>query len=491
MRHRLVLRALGNLLLIACLGMLITTGVALGNHGPAEEIWALILSVLITLVAGFLLRHLPRRGGEVRFGNREAFAVVTFGWLFVALFGALPFYLSGTMDTYCDAFFETMSGFTTTGASVLTDIEVVPRGILFWRSLTHWFGGMGIVVLSVAVLPSLGAGGFQLFMAEMPGIKGEKLRPRIAETAKLLWGVYLLLTVSEIALLFYGGMPLFDATCHAFGTVATGGFSTKNQSIGYYQDGYIQWVVTVFMFLAGVNFVLHYKFMTGKVRSFVRDAEFRVYFMVLFLATATLSLLTISGGWQELPRVVRESAFTVVAISTTTGYAVTDFNLWPHLARILLLALMVIGACAGSTGGGLKVIRIYLLWKYAWRELARLVRPRAVITLRVGEHTVEESAMAGILGILILYVFTFAIASIIMATLIGGLDPAEQGTETAITAVVATLGNIGPGLGGVGPASNYSWIPDAGKWVLSICMLLGRLEFYSVLILLVPLTWRR
>ncbi|MCZ6603382.1 MAG: TrkH family potassium uptake protein, partial [Planctomycetota bacterium] len=232
MRHRLVLRVLGNMILIVCLGLLVTLGVALWQKGPATETWALIASVLITLVAGVLLRYLPRRGGEERFGNREAFAVVTFGWISVTLVGALPFYLSGVTETYTDAFFETMSGFTTTGATILTNIESVPKGILFWRSLTHWFGGMGIVVLSVAVLPSLGAGGFQLFMAEMPGIKGEKLRPRIAETAKLLWKVYLLLTCSQVALLLIGDMPLFDSICHAFGTVATAGFSTKNASIG-------------------------------------------------------------------------------------------------------------------------------------------------------------------------------------------------------------------------------------------------------------------
>ena len=478
------------MILIVCLGLLVSLGVALWQGGPAVETWALIASVLITFDAGLLLRYLPRRGGEERFGNREAFAVVTFGWISVALFGALPFYLSGVTATYTDAFFETMSGFTTTGATILIDIESVPKGMLFWRSLTHWFGGMGIVVLSVAILPSLGAGGFQLFMAEMPGIKGEKLRPRIAETAKLLWKVYLLLTCSQVALLLIGDMPLFDSICHAFGTVATAGFSTKNASIGN-ETAYIQWVITAFMFLAGINFVLHFKLMTGRFRSFLQDAEFRAYFAICVLATATIALMTLTGKWQDLPRVVRESAFTVTAISTTTGYTVTDFDVWPNLARIMLLLLMVVGACAGSTSGGLKIIRIMLLWKYAWRELKRLVRPRAVIALRFGKHTVEESAMAGILGILVLYVFTFAIASVIMATLMGGNDPSGRGTETAITSVIAALGNIGPGLGGVGPAHNYSWVPDAGKWTLSLCMLLGRLEFYSVLILIVPLTWRR
>lgn len=496
MRHRLVLRALGNLVLMVCVGMLLCIGVSAAMGGTSHDRLGLLGAAVITFIGGCCLRYLPRRGEEHRFGSREAFAVVTFGWISCALFGSLPFTLSGAIPSFTDAFFETISGFTTTGASILTDIEGLRKpypGILFWRSLTHWYGGMGIVVLSVAILPSLKAGGFQLFTAEMSGVKGEKLTPRIAESAKLLWWVYFMLTALEIGLLFLGGMPLYDSFCHTFGTVATGGFSTQNASIGAY-GSYVQWVITIFMLIAGINFILHFKFVTtGSLGGYFRDGEFRLYAIVVILAILATTVLQVStGGWGTLGVAFRESSFTVAAISTTTGYAVPDFDLWPAMARILLLALMVMGGCAGSTAGGLKVVRIFMVAKYAWRELKRLVRPHSVITLRLGKQTVEESAMAGILGILVLYVICFTIACVLMATIMGGVVPATyQPTETAVTSVIAALGNIGPGLGAVGPTQNYAWVPTSGKWLLCFCMLLGRLEFYSVLILLVPLTWRR
>jgi trk system potassium uptake protein TrkH len=378
-----------------------------------------------------------------------------------------------------------MSGFTTTGASVLTNIEANPRGILFWRSLTHWLGGMGIIVLSLAILPFLGVGGMQLFKAEVPGPVPEKLTPRIQQTAFLLWAVYVLLSLAETLLLMVAGMNLFDALTHTFGTMATGGFSPKNLSVGFYRSPFVDWIITVFMFLAGANFTLHYFALRGRLSVFWKDEEFRFYTWITLFGTATVMAIHLAGNaYSSAGDALRFSAFQVVSILTTTGFVTADFEKWPAYTQLLLLVLMFVGGCAGSTGGGMKNIRILLLAKQAGAEIRRLLHPRSVIVPRIGGKVVEREAMNSVAVFFVVYMALFVGASLFMAGL--GLD-----LVSAISSVAATLGNIGPGLGIVGPMDNYAAVPQAGKWILSACMLLGRLELFTVLMLFVPGTWRK
>ncbi|MDZ7743023.1 MAG: potassium transporter TrkG [Bacteroidota bacterium] len=376
-----------------------------------------------------------------------------------------------------------MSGFTTTGASILTDIESVPRGILFWRSLTHWIGGMGIIVLSVAILPVLGIGGMQLFVAEMPGIQPDKLHPRITQTAKRLWGVYLLLTVAETLLLLGGGMDLFNALCHTFGTVATGGFSTQNASIANYSP-FIQYVIIIFMILAGTNFTLHYFALHGRFGRVWKNEEFRKYIYLFFIVTAILTVSLILLRHEEFELAFRESLFQVVSIVTTTGYVSADYLLWPGILWMVIFLLMFVGGSAGSTGGGIKVVRQLLLFKNSGMELKRLVHPNALIPVRLNGKAVNQEIIFKVMAFFLIYIIIFALGTLVMSML--GLD-----FETAIGASVATLGNIGPGIGDVGPTGNYAAIPLFGKWFLSFLMLLGRLELFTVLIILTPAFWKK
>jgi len=445
------------------------------------DLYPLLISMAITIAFGLIIFKVTSIKGDIQI--REGFAIVTLGWLFTAIFGALPFVLSGVTSSYTDAFFETMSGFTTTGATILKDIEVVPHGILFWRSLTHWLGGMGIIVLGVAILPILGVGGMQLFKAEVPGPTPDKIRPRVAQTAKILWGVYLLFTVIETVLLMFGGMDLFDALCHTFGTMATGGFSTKNLSIGHYDSMYIHYVIIIFMAIAGINFTLHYRVLSGKPGAYWKDAEFRFYIYIVLVCTVIVMACNV-GTYKSLEELLRVSLFQVVAITTTTGYGTADFGLWIPLAQMLLFCLMFVGGCAGSTGGSMKVMRVMLLLKHGLIELRKLIHPQGVFVLKVGRTSVREEVMLNVLGFFMFYVFFFVIASLIMAGL--GLD-----IISAIGSVAATIGNIGPGLGSVGPSFNYAHISMAGKWLLSFCMLLGRLEIFTVIVLFHPELWRR
>ena len=501
MNKSTVIHELGSLLLVLSLILVVPCVIGLcyedeeARGGPLQT-KAFVLTIMATAVtgAGFCFTT-KRRVGLM--GAREGFAIVALGWMVVAFFGAVPFYVSGAFDSFVDAYFETMSGFTTTGASICTNIPQLPHGLLFWRSLTHWLGGMGIVVLVLAILPAIGAGGYQLFRAEVPGPTADRLRPRIAQTAKILWGVYVLLSAAETGLLWLGGMPLFDSACHTFGTMATGGFSTQNASIGHYNSVYFDVVIIVFMFLAGCNFVLHYQALHGDLRSWYRNAELRTYSLILLVCIIVVAASVYFRGLgnpdqhvaeaakvQSVGGALRYASFQVVSICTTTGYCTADFDLWPDLCRFLLVVLMFVGGSAGSTGGGLKVVRVMLVVKLMFREIRKLVKPRAVLPIRVGGETVEEAIVNSVVGVFALFVFVFVICTLAMAAM--GLD-----LTTALTSVVATLGNIGPGLGGVGATCNYSQIPVAGKWLLTFCMLLGRLELYSVIVLLFPLTWRR
>jgi trk system potassium uptake protein TrkH len=451
-------------------------------YGDGDHIALLLSSGIGIAISIPGLFFLPKRHEDIR--SKEGFAIVTLGWISFATIGALPFVLSGAVPHYTDAFFETMSGFTTTGASILTDIEAVPHGILFWRSLTHWLGGMGIIVLTIAILPFLGVGGMQMFKAESPGPTVDKLSPRIASTAKILWGVYVFFTLFETALLMLAGMSLFDALCHSFGTLATGGFSTKNASIAAYSSATVDYIIIVFMIIAGTNFSLHYKLFTGKFSDFFKNPEFRFFISLIALATFIIFLEVLLFQYHEVGKSFQYSSFQVVSIMTTTGYCTADYEKWSITAQIILFMLMFIGGSAGSTGGGIKVIRLLLLVKFAYNELIRLLHPNAIVAVKISGQVIDRKVLINVAGFFIIYVMITAVSVLIVSSF--GLDFA-----TSMGAVAATINNIGPGLGGVGPTDNYAHLPSALKWFLSFLMMLGRLEIYTVIILLSPTFWKR
>ncbi len=479
MRFASVIHILGFLLMFLAVAMLLPIGFSL-YYGDSDYV-ALLISAGITLTAGIVAFTTTRMSDDLR--TKEGFAVVTFSWIFLSIFGSLPFLFSGTIPSITNAFFETMSGFTTTGATVINNIEEVSHGILFWRSLTHWIGGMGIIVLSLAILPFLGVGGMQLFKAEVPGPVADKLTPRIAETAKILWGVYVLLSAAETVLLLFGGMNLFDALCHTFGTMATGGYSTRNASIGAYGSAYINYVIIFFMILAGTNFSLHYRFLRRDFRAYVNSQEFLFYLSVIGVATLIVGA-GVFGHYDSVWRTLQHSLFQVTSIVTTTGFGTADYEQWGFSSQFTLYMLMFFGGCAGSTGGGIKMARIYLLVRFVFSEITRLIHPHAVVPVRIGNNVVPRDVMTNILGFFVLFMLVFVAGVLVMAVI--GLD-----MPTAFGAVAATLANIGPGLGDVGPTDNYTQIPVAGKWVLSLLMLMGRLELFTVIILLSPFYWQK
>jgi trk system potassium uptake protein TrkH len=482
MRLRVILQFVGFVVLLISLSMLLAVPFSLAyEDGTADLFFA--CSGLGT-AAGGLLVLATRSRQTIILNHREGMAIVTLSWIAAGVTAALPFYVSGAIPSFTDCLFETMSGFTTTGASILDNIEGLPHGLLFWRSLTHWLGGMGIILLSLAVLPFLGVGGMQLYKAEVPGPTPDKLRPRIKDTALILWTVYLLFTVLETILLYAGGMDVFNALCHTFGTVATGGFSPKNASIGHYSSVYIHVVITVFMFLAGTNFALHYKLLQGSPGSYLKSSEFKYYLALILLVIAVLTLSVGSSTGEGAGYSLRHGAFQAVSILTTTGYVTADYELWAPLAQVLLLICMFSGGMAGSTSGGIKTMRTLLLAKHNFRELKKLVHPRAVIPLKLDGRPVPENVLGGIWGFFLLFLLLMILAALVLAGL--GVDPL-----TSFAAAIACIGNIGPGLGGVGPADNYAGLPLAAKWVLTFCMLLGRLEIYTVIILITPDFWRK
>jgi len=446
--------------------------------------WALLKALLVTIFSGFILYFVFKGQKDRVLTHREGISIVALGWFSAGLFGALPFFFAGTFDTFVNAFFESVSGFTTTGASVLVNIESLPKGILFWRSLTHWLGGMGIIVLALAILPFLGVGGMQLYKAEIPAPVVDKLKPRISETAKLLWKVYLLISAMEVLLLCIGGMGIFDSLCHTFGTISGGGFSTKNASIGHYKSVYFDCTIIFFMLMAGINFSLHYQFLKGRITAYWKNPEFRFFMALVAIFTAAVTLNLYTHHFDNLPQSLRHGAFQVCTIITTTGYTTTDFDKWPALSRNILLICMFIGASAGSTSGAMKCLRIMLLLKHSYRELFRIIHPHAVIQLKLAGKVVSAEVMNSIWGFFTLYLGLFVLAWFVLAAM--GVD-----LISSFSAVAATMGNVGPGLGIVGPAQNYSHIPYFGKWLLILCMLLGRLEIYTIIILFVPEYWKK
>jgi trk system potassium uptake protein TrkH len=478
---KVIIKVIGFLLVIE--GFFMFGGLPFSIYYGEAESLSILYSGLITIFSGGLLWFSTRKHPR-NIGRKEGYVIVAVTWIIISLFGTLPFLLSGTIPNFTDAFFETMSGFTTTGATILTDIEAMPKGILFWRSMTHWIGGMGIIVFTVAVLPILGIGGMQLYAAEMPGVTKDKLHPRITATAKRLWAIYLIFTVVEAVLLLLGGLSLFDALCHTFGTVATGGFSTHNESIAAFSP-YIQYVIIIFMILAGTNFTLHYFALHGQLRRVWRSEEFRYFIYLIIAGTVIITLvLALSKDGMNFEEAFRASFFQVTSIITTTGYITDNYLQWPGMIWFLIVLMMFVGGMAGSTGGGIKVVRQLLLLKNSLLELKRLIHPQAIVPVRMNGKVVSQDIIFKVMAFFLIYIIIFLFGSTIMALI--GLD-----APTAIGATAATLGNIGPGIGNIGPDDNYAFIPYAGKWFLSFLMLLGRLELFTVLILLSPAFWKK
>jgi len=481
MNYKVIGFILGILLMIEGSFMLLSVPVS-AFYGEGD-ILPILISCLITLFAGALL-FLVFRKSDKSIGRREGYIIVSSGWVVFSIFGAVPFYFADAIPSYTDAFFETMSGFTTTGASILADVEALSHGLLFWRSLTQWIGGMGIIVLSLVILPILGIGGMQLFIAEVPGPTPDKIHPRVKETAKRLWAIYFIFTVAEIILLTAGGMDIFDSVCHSFTTLATGGYSTKNASIGFYTSPFIHYVVSLFMIIAGTNFTLSYFAMHLKFKPVFRNEEFRFYMSFIIIFTFLITVILAMTISQPVEKSFRDSLFQVVSIMTTTGYTTTDYLKWIPVGSVILFALMFFGGSAGSTGGSMKIIRIVLMLKNSFLELKRLIHPNAVIPVRLNTLAVSPQIVTNVLAFSSFYVLT-VIMSVIIISLLG------YDLDTSFGAVAATLGNIGPGIGNVGPAFNYAHFPITGKWFLSFLMLIGRLELFTVLILFSPHFWKK
>jgi len=481
MQWRLIIKIIGHLIFFIGLAMLLPLAFSMAYGGSG--IGPLTKALMITLFSGIALSAVFRNTVSNDMRSRDAIAIAAIGWVAVCLFGALPFYFSGDFGPFVDSFFESVSGFTTTGASILTDIESVSRGLLLWRSFIQWLGGMGIIVLSIAVLPFVGGGGMQLFNAEVPSPVPDKLKPRIRDTAKILWKVYIVFSAAEIVLLLLGDMTFFDALNHTFATLPTGGFSTKNTSIANFNSIYIDTVIIVFMLLAGINFSLHYQLLRGKPLVFWKDRECRFFIGLVGVLVIVVALNLYGNIYETIGETLCYGSFQVVSIITTTGFATADYELWPAMSQLILLLCMFVGACAGSTGGGVKCLRLMLCIKYCYRELFTLIHPRAIMHIKVAGESVPDKVIHSVMGFLALYIMIFAVSSVLLAGT--GVD-----FVTALGAVAASIGNIGPGFGMVGPVENYAMIPDTGKWLLALCMLMGRLEIYTVIILLVPKFWR-
>ncbi len=482
MNFQIIVRFTGILIFFLGIAMVPPLGVSFLFKDHCTQ--SLLLATALTCFSGIVLFVLTRNQKEKQLNHRDGVAIVTLGWAMAGLVGALPYLFSGAIPGFTDAYFESVSGFTTTGASILTDIESLPEGILLWRSLTQWLGGMGIIVLSIAILPFLGIGGMQLYKAEIPSPVVDKLKPRISETARILWKIYLFITLLQVALLLAGGMNLFDAFCHAFCTMPTGGFSPKNTSLAHYNSAYLDFVIVIFMILAGINFSLHYKLLTGDLKIFGKDSECRVFLIIVGVFVLLVTLDIYGDLYSSLFQAFRYAAFQVSSIITTTGFVSADYERWPHFSQLILLICMFLGAMAGSTGGGIKTVRVILMVKHSYQQIFRIIHPHAVTTVKLGGQAVSEDVLSSIWGFFFLYMGLFVMAFLAMASM--GLD-----YVSAISSVAATIGNIGPGLGIVGPVRNYLEIPEAGKWVLISCMLLGRLEIYTVIVLMAPEYWRK
>lgn len=496
MNTRLTVRILGGLLLFLGVMLLTPLPCSLCCHRPDSwhdgAFMAFVIASLLTMIAGGAALRFVSAKGEMTY--REGFAVVTFGWLAFTLCGSLPFLLAEVagIESLADAVFEAMSGFSTTGSTTITQLELQPRSILLWRAMTQWLGGMGIIVLSLAILPFLRVGGMQLFEAEVPGPTKDRLSPRIQDTARVLWGVYVLLTGAEVLLLWCDGMSLFESCCQAFATMSTGGFSTRDASIAAFGTG-THLIILVFMFLAAVNASLHFYALRGQVRRYWTSDEFRFFLSIVAVATLVITLFIACDP--SIPGSVviklRDAAFQCVSLVSTTGFVTADFERWPAVTQYILLALMFLGGCAGSTAGGIKVVRVLLLMKHGFLQLSALVHPREVRSLKLDHKPISREVVQSVLGFFALFMTVLLAGSLVVASLLPAHPDGSPDLVTAGTAVLSALSNIGPGLGTVGPTETYTAMPATAKLTLALCMLVGRLELFTVLVLFFPSFWRK
>jgi trk system potassium uptake protein len=481
MRFRRIGAAIAALIVVTALSMATAIPVSLlYNDGVITHKLMIVGTLILIAAPAFLIL----RDEKAEYSLKDGFIIVGLSWVIVSALGALPYWITGSLPTFVDAMFESMSGFTTTGASVCKDVEILPHSILFWRSLTHWLGGMGIIVLSVAILPLLGVGGMAMFKAEVPSPVMDKLKPTVTETAKTLWKVYIILTGAEILLLCIAGMNGFDSICHTFGSLATGGFSTKNLSLAYYNNDAINIIITVFMLLAGLNFTLHYHALCLKPSAYTKSLEFFVYIGIFTGATLFIACNVYGINHDSVSESLIQSAFQTASIMTTTGFASTDWEKWPWACQWLLFSLMFMGGCAGSTGGGIKCMRLIIVAKHILRELRLLIHPRAVIAIKMDGKVVGTPIVNSVMAFVALFVGVWTVSTMLLVTM-------EVDVITAIGASAATLSNIGPGLNLVGPLDNYWWMSTGCKILLIFDMLVGRLELYTVFILFVGDFWRR
>jgi trk system potassium uptake protein TrkH len=451
-----------------------------------NDLWAFIISALITTSFGFILETAtkpPERIKEIQ--RKEGFLIAALFWFAASIFGAIPYLIYGVFNHPVDAWFESVAGFTTTGATVLTDIEVLPYGMLFWRSFSQWLGGMGIIVLGIAILPRLAVGGMQLMGLEAPGPTTEKITPRIAETAKKLWGVYLLLSFLLIVFLLFAGMPIFDSVLQSFSTMSTGGFSPNSLSVGFYNSSIIDVIITIFMFIAGMNFVLLYWSLRGDFKRLTRNSELKYYFFLNLSVILLVSFELWSTIYPNFFEALRYGSFQVISISTGSGFSTANFDLWPSFSKWFLLMLMFFGGCAGSTTGSIKIIRIMVLFKKGYQELHKIIYPHAIVPIRVNAKPINPEIVSSITSFFLIYLFIFLISTLIV------MAAEDLPIITAISACAASIGNVGPGLGEVGPAGNYANLSIFTKIVLSFLMLIGRLELFTILVIFTPAFWRR
>lgn len=480
MNYNVVLKVIGHVLKYELILLIIPMLIAL-YYGDGDAKAFLITIVTMAPIALFL-SNIKAKKNDIY--AKEGFLTVGLSWLAISIVGAIPFVLSGSIPSFIDAFFETVSGFTTTGASILTEIESLPKGILFWRSFTHWIGGMGFLIFILALIPSLGSNTIHLLKAESPGPNPGKIVPKIKETAKILYIIYFVLTVIQTILLMFAGLSLYDAAIHALGTAGTGGFSNMNTSVAAFNNPAVEWIITVFMLLFGVNFALYFQIIRGNIKSVFKSEELKYYLLMVFVSIAfiTINILGFNGG--NVGESIRQSSFQVASIITTTGYATVDFNLWPTLSKMILVMIMFVGAMAGSTGGGIKTIRIVIMFKAIRREINKILHPKRIKSVKIDGKVIEEETISGVF----LFIGAYIVISLI-ATLVVSLDGFDMITTS--TSVIATMSNIGPGFELVGATGNFAAFSPLSKIVLSFCMLAGRLEIYPMLIMFSSSIWRK
>ena len=476
-----IIRIIGILLLLETVMFLVCSSVSFYyRESDMLDFWK---AGGITAGIGLLLAALGK-GGERQLTRRDGYVLVSFAWVAFSLFGMLPFYIGGYIPDIADAFFETMSGFSSTGATILDDIESLPHGILFWRSMTQWIGGLGIIMFTIAVLPIFGVSGLQVFAAEASGPTHDKVHPRIGITAKWIWSIYTGITTLLVCLLMLGGMDWFDSICHAFATTGTGGFSTKQASVAYYNSPYIEYVISIFMFISGINFTLVLLFVNRKFKKFISNAELKFYFSSVVFFTAVIAIALYYTSPMGMEESFGKSLFQVISLHTSTGFATDDYMQWSPVLWGLLTIIMLMGACAGSTTGGLKCIRMVILTKVSRNEFKHILHPNAILPVRINKQVISSSIVSTVLAFCFIYITIIVISTLLMMTM-------GVGAEESIGCVISSIGNMGPGLGETGPAYSWNALPDAAKWLLSLLMLLGRLELFTVLLLFTPDFWKR